>query len=62
MSVFSSEPVEREMRRILDFPSYLKVAYGCRLGYPAATHDYLRVRRASDEFVHRNRYGKKGLG
>jgi len=62
LSVFSVEPVEREMRRILDFPSYLKVAYGCRLGYPAATHDYLRVRRASDEFVHRNRYGKKGLG
>jgi nitroreductase len=62
LSVFSSESVEREMRRILDIPSYLKVAYGCRLGYPAATLDYVRVRRTSDEFVHRNGYGNKGLG
>ena len=61
LSVSSSDPVEREMRRILDFPSYLKVAYGCRLGYPAATHDYVRVRRTSDKFVHRNGYGNKGL-
>jgi hypothetical protein len=48
--------------RILDIPSYLKVAYGCRRGYPAATLDYVRVRRTSDEFVHRNGYGNKGLG
>jgi nitroreductase len=62
LSVFSSEPVEREIRRILDFPPHFKIAYGCRLGYPAATHDYVRVRRTSDEFVHRNGYAKKGLG
>ena len=61
LSVFSSEPVEREMRRILDFPSYLKIAYACRLGYPAAAHDYLRVRRDVNDFTHRNRYGGKGL-
>lgn len=62
LSVFSSEHVEHEMRRILDFPPYLKIAYGCRLGYPAATRDYIRVRRVCDEFVHRNGYGNRGLG
>jgi nitroreductase len=62
LSVFSSEPVEREMRRMFDFPVHLKIAYACRLGYPAANRDYIRVRRAPDEFTHRNGYGNKGLG
>jgi len=61
LSVFSSEPGERDMRRILGFPSYLKIAYACRLGYPAAAPDYLRVRRDVNDFAHRNRYGGKGL-
>ena len=38
LSVFSSEPVEREMRRMFDVPSYLRIASACRLGHPVATH------------------------
>lgn len=62
LSTFSSTPVELEMRRILDFPAHLKIAYACRLGFPTATHDYIRVRRDLGDFVHRNGYGRKGLG
>jgi len=57
LSVFSGESVERETRRILNVPTYLKIAYACRLGHPAEIHDTIRVRRAPDAFVHRNEYG-----
>lgn len=62
LSTFSNVAVEQEMRRILGFPDRFKIAYACRLGFPAATPDYVRVRRAVGDFVHRNGYGKKGLG
>jgi nitroreductase len=57
LSVFSGSQVEAALRRMLGFPDRLKIAYACRLGYPAQPHDYVRVRRARGEFVHRNRYG-----
>jgi nitroreductase len=57
LSVFSSKQVEAALRRMLDFPARLKIAYACRLGYPVEPPDYLRVRRPRDAFVHRNRYG-----
>jgi nitroreductase len=60
LSVFSSEPVEAALRRMLGFPAHLKIAYACRLGHPAEAHDYVRVRRPLDAFVHRNRYGGEG--
>jgi nitroreductase len=59
LSVFSSEPVEAALRRMLGFPDHLKIAYACRLGHPAGASDYVRVRRSRDAFVHRNRYGAK---
>lgn len=62
LSVVSSDAVEPEMRRILGFPRDLKIAYGCRLGYPVAARDYTRVRRAVSDFAHHNCYGKKDLG
>ena len=54
--------VEIEMRRILKFPPDLKSGYAGRLGNPAATRDYARVRRESGEFAHRNGYGSRGVG
>jgi nitroreductase len=57
LSVFSSEAVEAALRTMLGFPAHLKIAYACRLGHPAETHDYVRVRRPREAFVHRNRYG-----
>jgi nitroreductase len=58
LSVFSSDTVEAAMRRMLGFPAHLKIAYACRLGYPVEPHDYVRVRRPRDAFVHHNRYGR----
>jgi nitroreductase len=56
LSVFSSQAVEQELRRLLGFPEHLKVAYAWRLGFAAETHEYLRVRRKASQFVHRNHY------
>lgn len=58
LSTFSSDAVEKEMRRILGFPSHFKIAYACRLGFPTVVHDYVRVRRKIGDFTHRNGYGK----
>ncbi|MDR3472365.1 MAG: nitroreductase family protein [Devosia sp.] len=60
LSVFSSRQVEAALRRMLDFPAHLKIAYACRLGFPAEALDYVRVRRPLGAFVHRNRYGSEG--
>lgn len=62
LSVFSSDPVEAEMRRMLNFPGDFKIAFACRLGYPAAAPAPIRVRRSLADFVHRNGFGNKGLG
>ena len=64
MSVFSGTSVEQEVKRILDIPTYMKIAYAARLGYPIATtthYHYLRVRREVEEFTHQNRFDTKGL-
>jgi nitroreductase len=54
-SVFSGEPVETELRRILSIPGHMKVAFACRLGYPAhPSGRYLRVRRDVPRLTHRN--------
>jgi len=34
MSVFSSQQVETELRKILSIPDYIDIAFACRLGYP----------------------------
>ena len=58
LSSFSAGHAHDEMRRILDIPSCMNIAFVCRLGYPHTPPDrYLRVRRRLEEFVHRNRYG-----
>ena len=61
LSVLSAEPIEPELRRVLGFPALRKVAFGCRVGYPAATSSeaYLRVRREVVNITHRNHYGDR---
>ena len=57
MSVFSSAGVEDELRRLLSIPSHMRIAFACRLGYPAvAAGRYLRVRRDVSRFTHRNSF------
>ena len=60
LSVFSGIPVENEVKKILDIPEYMKIAFAARLGYPRSAHaNYLRVRRDVKEFMHHNRFGNK---
>ncbi len=63
MSVLGADPVEKEVKRILNIPKHLKIAFACRLGYPVSKPaKYLRVRRDMKDFTHHNRFGHKGLG
>jgi nitroreductase len=59
ISSLSEEAVEKELKRLLAIPDHLKIAFSMRLGYPAASTDYLRIRRDVEDFTHRNRYGNK---
>lgn len=49
--------VEPVLAELLGVPSHLRVAFGCRLGYPVTTDDALHVRRDVSAFTHRNAYG-----
>jgi nitroreductase len=63
LSVFSGEAVEREVKRVLHVPTYMKVAFAARLGYPVSKPaKRLRVRRDIEMFVHRNRFGNNRVG
>lgn len=62
MSAFSGSDAEPEIHRILSLPAHLRIAFACRLGYPAAAPSpYLRVRRGTRRFTHRNRYDSTGV-
>jgi nitroreductase len=61
LSSFATEPVESELKTLLNVPEYLKIAYSCRLGYPIGATKSFRVRRGIDEFTHHNKYGDKGI-
>jgi nitroreductase len=57
MSVFSSDTVEQELKKILNMPAHLKIAFAVRLGYPASgPANYLRVRRDVEDFARYNGY------
>jgi len=62
ISSLSSEIIEKEVKKTLQIPKNLKIAFSCRLGYPISTPGkYLRVRRDVNEFTHHNKFGSKGL-
>jgi nitroreductase len=61
-STLSSDSIEREVRRALEFPDRLKIGFAVRLGYPRKAATYLRVRREIEDFTHRNRFGQKRPG
>ena len=60
VSSLSAAPVQKELKSLLKIPEHLMIAFSLRLGYPASTTEYLRVRRDIDDFTHRNQYGKRG--
>jgi nitroreductase len=58
LSGFSAEPGAREIKRILNIPEHMEIAFAVRLGYPVSKPaGYLRVRRDMEAFVHNNKYG-----
>lgn len=64
MHIFSavsySDDLEKQMKDILHIPESLKLAFACRLGYPASIEgNYIRVRRDIEEFTYFNQYGNK---
>jgi nitroreductase len=62
MSVFGGDEVESEVKKILEIPEYLKIAYAIRLGYPISkSFQPLRVRRDIAGLAHHNRFGNRAL-
>jgi nitroreductase len=62
LSVFSGEAVEKEVKRILNIPEYMKIAFATRLGYPISKPGkHLRVRRDIETLTHHNAFGNKDL-
>lgn len=58
LSAFSAEGTEDDVKRILEVPRELRIAFTARLGYPDVGAPYLRVRREIGDFVHRDRFGQ----
>lgn len=57
ISALSDEEVEKEVKKLLDIPNHLKVAFSMRIGYPLKDGKKQdRIRRDIDEFVHRNAF------
>ena len=60
LSSLSAETVEEEVKKILNIPENLKIAFSCRLGYPeSAPPERLRVRRDIRDFTSYNKFGSK---
>lgn len=51
-----------EVKRLLNIPESMTIAFSVRMGYPIKSTEHLRVRRDIDDFTYHNRFGKKGLG
>jgi nitroreductase len=61
LSAFSAPPVETEIKKLLNVPDYMKIAFTCRIGYPTVANKYFRVRRDVEDFAHHNNFGNKGI-
>jgi len=60
LHIISSLSHEPEVKKILNIPDDLTIAFSCRLGYPVSKPGkYLRVRRDVNDFTHHNRFGDK---
>ena len=56
--IVSSLSSVAEVKKILNIPDHLLIAFSCRLGYPVSEPaKYLRVRRDVKDFIHHNRFG-----
>jgi nitroreductase len=60
VSAIGTDPVEKEVKKILHIPDHLKIPFAFRLGYPVSLPaKYPRVRRDIEDFTHHNRFGNR---
>jgi nitroreductase len=60
VSAIGTDPVEKEIRSILNIPDQLKIPFAFRLGYPVSPPaKYPRVRRDIEDFTHHDRFGSR---
>ena len=59
VSSLSNGPLGRKIKKLLDIPESLVIAYSFRLGYAVDNPKYVRVRREIQDIMHHNRYVKK---
>lgn len=58
VSSLSSDTTEEEIKKILNIPENLKIAFSCRLGYSnSPPAKYLRVRQDIKDFIYHNKFG-----
>jgi len=62
LSVLSGPPVAQAVQKLLGVPAHMKVGFAVRLGHPAASVPYPRVRREVAELAHWNHFGDKRTG
>lgn len=63
LSVFSEDTVQKELKRVLNVPKYMNIAFAVRLGYPVSKPlEHLRVRRDTEIFTHHNQFGNSWSG
>ena len=62
LTIFGDSQVEKQMRKVLQIPPAMKIAFACALGYPhASSTSAPRVRRNIEDFVHHNRFGARDI-
>jgi nitroreductase len=60
VSSLGNDPIEKEVKHILDIPDNLRIVLSMRLGYITTEPSHtLRVRRDIEDFTHHNRFGEK---
>ena len=60
ISALNTDAVEKEVKKLLDIPDQMKIAFSVRFGYPLSIpQKRLTVRREKEDFTHWNQYGKK---
>jgi nitroreductase len=59
VSSLSNGSIKRGIKKLLNIPDRLIIAYSFRLGYAAVSASYLRVRRDVKDFMHYNGYSNK---
>ena len=61
VSSLSNGPFEKTIKKLMNIPDNLIIAYSFRLGYGVSTPKYIRIRLDIQDFTYHNKYGVKGI-